>query len=273
MREMDDTVRKNARNWDDYAAEYERSRQREDLLRAIARDPAGVFRPAERNWLNARFGSLRGLRVCVPSSGDNHAVFALALLGAEVTSCDISGRQLEAAEASARRLGIGDSVRFVRADTMRLEGLPEDAFDLVYTSNGVWVWLNDLPAAFRSAHRILKPGGALLACDVHPFQRPFDREHRRLKPYDATGPFEDEWSVNFHWRVQDVLNAVIGAGLRLVRVEELMPDPTEAEPFWTPLEDAVAGRIPEGAEREALYDLSVNAAAAFPVWLMTAAEK
>jgi len=37
-----------------------------------------------------RAGELKGKKICVPSSGDNHVVFAFALLGAKVTSCDIA---------------------------------------------------------------------------------------------------------------------------------------------------------------------------------------
>ena len=38
---------------------------------------------------------LSGKDVCVVGSGDNHAAFALARLGAKVTSVDLSSAQLE----------------------------------------------------------------------------------------------------------------------------------------------------------------------------------
>ena len=40
-------------------------------------------------------GDLHGKRACVIGSGDNYAAFALAGLGAQVTSTDISARQME----------------------------------------------------------------------------------------------------------------------------------------------------------------------------------
>ena len=59
-------------------------------------------------------------------------------------SCDISENQLAHARQVAVREGLGDAIEFVCADTMKLEGIPDGGYDLVYTSNGVHVWLNDL---------------------------------------------------------------------------------------------------------------------------------
>lgn len=87
--------------------------------------------------LRSAFDSFKGLRVLVPSSGDNGAVFAFHMLGASVTSADISGRQLENAKKLAD--GEGWNIEFVRADSMTLDGIPDGKFDLVYTSNGVHV--------------------------------------------------------------------------------------------------------------------------------------
>ena len=60
--------------------------------------------------------------VCVPSSGDNLAVFAFALLGARVVSCDISQNQLDYARQIAVREGFDASISWVCTDTMTLDG-------------------------------------------------------------------------------------------------------------------------------------------------------
>ena len=48
-------------------------------------------------------GDIRVKRVLVPSSGDNVAVFAFHLLGASVTSCDLSENQIKNAERIAKK--------------------------------------------------------------------------------------------------------------------------------------------------------------------------
>lgn len=71
-------------------------------------------------------------KVLLPSSGDNHAAFAFALLGADVTSADISEKQLEHAKVIADKLKL--KINYVCDDTMQLSNIPDNSFDLVYTS-------------------------------------------------------------------------------------------------------------------------------------------
>jgi hypothetical protein len=56
---------------------------------------------------------LRGRKICVPPSGDNHAVFAFAMLGTQVTSCDISENQLANAERVAKQHRWDKSIEFL----------------------------------------------------------------------------------------------------------------------------------------------------------------
>lgn len=264
-------VEKNQANWDSYSAAYLRYKHNEKIIRAIQEDPSWAFEPAAWEQLRRHFPDLHGKRVCVPSSGDNYAVLALALLGAQVTSCDISQEQLTAGQHLATRLGL--DIAFVQADTMLLDSIPDGAFDLVYTSNGVHVWLNDLPAMYRNVHRILKDGGVYIMCDVHPFQRPFGENLTVVKPYENVGPFEDEYNVNYAWRVQDFLNAMADAGLRFIHMEEMHDEKDYDYPFWLPLEDAVNGVKVDPAEVDRLYDWQQNPAMALPAWMCVVCRK
>lgn len=187
---------------------------------------------------------------------------AFALMGAQVTSCDISPAQLHAGQHLAERLGL--DIEFIQADTMNLTGLPNAAFDLVYTSNGVHVWLNDLPAMYRSVYRVLKKEGVYIMCDIHPFQRPFNDAMQVVKSYENVGPFEDETTVNFAWRVQDFLNAMADSGLRILHMEELPARKDYVTPFWLSLEDAVSGVTVDPAEVDRLYDWQQNPILALP---------
>lgn len=264
-------AQKNQDNWDSYSGAYLRFKHNEKFISRILADPARAFEPACWQQLRLRFPDLTGKRVCVPSSGDNYAVIAFALLGAEVTSCDISREQLEAGKQLARRLEL--DITFQQEDTMALQGLPDNAFDLVYTSNGVHVWLNDLPAMYRNVHRVLKPGGVYVMCDVHPFQRPFGSDFQVVKPYEDVGPFEDETTINYAWRVQDFLNAMAGAGLRIRHMEEMHDQKDYEYPFWLPLEDAVNGVTVDPAEVDRLYDWRQNPSMALPAWMCVVCEK
>lgn len=215
-------VSKNRRDWDSYSAEYMSRSHSAERLRALADAPQSAFDGAVWRQLTAAFPDFNGIKVCVPSSGDNIAVYAFALLGAEVVSCDFSENQLSAARKTAENLGIADRIRFVRSDTMRLDEIGDGAFDLVYTSNGVHVWLNDLGAMYGNIFRIMRRGGVYIMYDVHPFRRIYGEDMNVVKPYDSTGPFEDEYNVNFHWRVCDIFNAIAASGIRVYHMEEIM---------------------------------------------------
>ena len=75
------------------------------ILDTIQNDPSQAF-PAETFEMIKRvFPDLSGKRVLVASSGDNVAVFGFHLLGADVTSTDLSERQLENAAKLATARG------------------------------------------------------------------------------------------------------------------------------------------------------------------------
>lgn len=63
-----------------------------------------------------------------------HPAFAFALMGDEVTSADISERQLENAAVIAEKLKL--NIEFICENTMELANIKDDCYELVYTSNG-----------------------------------------------------------------------------------------------------------------------------------------
>jgi SAM-dependent methyltransferase len=186
--------------------------------------------PAELAWLR----DVAGKRVAVLGSGDNQAVFALAGLGAKVTSVDISQEQIEIARSRAATLGL--QVDFVQADVVDLAGLTDAAFDLVYTGGHVAVWVSDLTAYYGEAARILKPDGLLIVSEYHPFRRVWRRAAETLEiafNYFNRGPHRfaaapdvlyhepgELEQFEFHWTVADYISAMLAAGCRLVHAEE-----------------------------------------------------
>ncbi|WP_219834105.1 class I SAM-dependent methyltransferase [Paenibacillus sp. R14(2021)] len=250
-------------NWNEWSDTWYRRYRTEEAITKLIHVPESAFHPVTFTMLNRALPDLRGKRVCVPSSGDNHAVFAFHLLGADVTSCDISERQLENSSQIARKHGW--NIRFLCEDTMQLKGISSGEYDLVYTSNGVHVWIQDLPAMYTNMHRVLKQGGSYIMYDIHPFLRPFGIQAREelqiVKPYDETGPFGEV--TTYKWRIQDIMNAMVSSGLQLVHMEEMYAvDGT----FWID-ESTEEGETYDAEALEQLCDWTKNPSAALPHWL------
>lgn len=113
-------------------SEWYRSLRSEEAIARLKAGPESAFHPEVYALIRKYLPDLKGKRILVPSSGDNHAAFAFALLGARVTSSDISERQIENAAEVAERLEL--DIEFVCDDTMKLSNIPNRAYDL---GNGI----------------------------------------------------------------------------------------------------------------------------------------
>lgn len=216
----------NRRRWDLGAASWAQHADTRGVWKRCHKDPSLAFDAAELNWL----ADVAEKRVAVLGSGDNQAVFALAGLGAKVTSVDISEQQLGVARDRAAILGL--QVEFLRADVVDLPGLEDGSFDFVYTGGHVAVWVSDLQRYYGEAARILKPGGRLVVSEYHPFRRVWRRASEKLEigfnyfdrgSYRSVtgadvlygGPPEVE-QFQFHWTVADHIAAVLASGCELI---------------------------------------------------------
>ncbi len=264
---------KNKNSWNEGAAAYSAFLHSDKLMKNIIEEPAKAFHPTTWEMIHKFVPDMKGKKICVPSSGDNHAVFAFAMLGAEVTSCDISENQLANAERVAKKYGWEKSITFICQDTMKLDGLPENSFDFVYTSNGVHVWIDDLPGMYRNIYRIMKHGGTYIMYEIHPFLRPFDEALKVVKPYDMTGPFESETEITFAWRVMDLMNAILDAGLSIKHMEEMFAEKDYNWPFWISYADIAKGVTATKEEVDHMHDWRNNPMAALPNWISVAAKK
>jgi SAM-dependent methyltransferase len=194
-------------------------------------------------------GNIPGKNACVLASGDNEVVFALAGMGAKVTSVDISEGQIATAKERADTLGL--DISFLRADITNLAGILEDnTFDIVHTGGGVACWISDLRKYYAEGVRILKPGGFLIINEFHPFkvllinEEPMDRLH----DYFDRGPFTYTSNEGFpgtehHWPVSDRIHAVLDTGCDLLKVDE--HDGTESDCLWDKLDEKKKKNIPK----------------------------
>ncbi|MBR3098934.1 MAG: class I SAM-dependent methyltransferase [Clostridia bacterium] len=260
---MEDWLKQVKDGWNETAdSDWYRSLRTEERLGALVRDPASAFHPAVFSLIGKYLPDLKGKKVLLPSSGDNHAAFAFALLGARVTSSDISERQLENAAAAAEKLGL--EIRFVCDNTMELSRIESGAFDLVYTSNGTHSWIPDLGVMYRNISRVLRSGGFSVMYDVHPFNRPFTgepwKEPRIVKAYSDTLP-------SCHWRVQDLVNANLSVGLALKEMAELA---AVSASFWYSYDELVRQ---DGEKLKNINDWQSNPMAALPAWISIVSQK
>jgi ubiquinone/menaquinone biosynthesis C-methylase UbiE len=236
---MNDLHEADRRHWEARAGEWAARPEVEKTWRRAAKEPDLVLDERERHWL----GGVAGKRVAVLGSGDNLVVFALAGMGARVTSVDIAENQLAVARQRAAELGL--AVEFLRADVSDLSRLSDGAFDLVYTGGHIAIWVSDLPKFYREAARILKPGGRLIVSEYHPFRRIWKATKERLEiesDYFHRGPYTYEvpggQGHEFQWTVGDYVNAVIAAGCEIEAVEEFG---TGSDGAW---EVPPVGRLP-----------------------------
>ncbi len=74
-------------------SDWYRSLRTEAKINGLRERPETAFHPAVFALIRKYLPDLSHRHILLPSSGDNHAAFALAMLGARVTSADISEPQ------------------------------------------------------------------------------------------------------------------------------------------------------------------------------------
>lgn len=218
---MSDIARNEIKNdWNNKSDEYYQFSMKQDNYNEIIRNPEKAFPSLIYSLIKKYIGDLRGKKVCVPSSGDNIAAFGFHLLGAKVTSCDIAENQLKNAKIIADKYNW--DIEFICQDSMKLDRVGNDEYDLVYTSNGVHIWINDLPGMYKNFHRALKNDGYNIFFETHPMKRPFNDTAYDIKIVRSYGDIEHikDGVPEYLWRTQDIVNAVISAGFNIKEMQE-----------------------------------------------------
>ena len=176
---------------------------------------------------------LRGARsVLDVGTGEGQVARLAASLGARVTGVDPSRAQLRAARSR------GGGPAYVRGEATRLPFRP-GAFDAAVACL-VFEHIDDAEAAIGEVARVLAPGGRFLFFLNHPLlqtpgsgwidDRILDEQYWRIGPYltvDRTMEQVDKGVVIpfVHRPLSHYVNAMIGAGLALERMEEPAPPP------------------------------------------------
>lgn len=225
----------NRANWDDRVPIHEGAYG----LDAYA-DPAhrsDVVRqdlPVLAPWLPD--GSLAGLDLCHLQCHIGTDTVSLAREGARVTGVDFSHPALVSAAALAERAVV--DVTWVEADVLDARAAVAGDFDVVYTSIGTICWLADLDRWAAQVAGLLRPGGVFFIRDGHPALFALDEDadelvtrHRYFpdgtaQQWDDASTYAGEGTVartrTYEWPhpLSEIVNALLGAGLRLRRLDE-----------------------------------------------------
>ena len=260
---MEDWEKEVKEHWNKVSdSDWYKSLRTDEALERIRENPKTAFHPGMMALLEKHVGDFTGKKILLPSSGDNHAAFALALMGAHVTSLDISERQLENARTISDDWGL--DIEYICDNTMYLSKIKDASYDLVYTSNGTLTWIGDLNEMYRNVSRVLKDGGCSALFDIHPFNRPFTGE--AWKPPVIKKSYYDVFP-DLHWRVQDIINSNISAGLSICEMAEL---PATDASFWYTY-DELKSKSKDDIEN--INDWNHNPMAALPAWIAVIARK
>lgn len=262
---MEDYMSCTKNYWDNQSDSYYKRLNVEKEISDYRDNPKKAFHPDTLVLIENSFSSLKGVDVCVLASGDNLAVFAFALLGAKVTSVDISNNQLKNAKKISDWLGL--DINYICSDIQNLSTLKNNNYDLVFTSNGVFVWLPDLSVVFAEVYRILKTDAFYLFHEVHPFTRPWENsvtEIKMKKPYFDIGPFGEKVK-NYHWKLEDIFNNLMKTNLEIIQMKEgkCVNDSWWKRPSY---ENDKAYTI-------SLHDWKKNPLAGLPAWLSVLCKK
>jgi SAM-dependent methyltransferase len=168
--------------------------------------------------------------------------------GAIVTGVDISERSIEVANEIKKNAGL--EAAFIRSDVLDLIGVIDRKFDFVFQSYGTHIWLSDLDRWAAVIAHYLKPGGVFFIIDGHPasdlFLFPdenpnyFDSVPRReANPTDYCDRDTRIEGEHIEWQhpVSKMVNALIGAGLTIERLDEYNFGYYRFAPDWIELPD------------------------------------
>ena len=182
----------------------------------------------ERPAALALAGDVTGLRVLDAGCGPGIHAGELLARGAVVTGVDGSGAQLAVA-----RERLGPDVPLHHADLSEPLPLPDNGFDMVFSSL-VLHYIRDWGPTLREFHRVLVPGGRLVASTHHPFMR---AAVEAGDSYFDTYEWTDEWrrgdgriTMRFwHRPLHAIMDALIDNGFRVDVLGEPQPLPEVRE--------------------------------------------
>ena len=210
--------RANARHWDEFLADHLEWWYDVDAFKA----GACSLRSIELEEV----GDVRGKSLLHLQCNCGIDTLSWARLGATVTGVDLSEKAIALARELAGEVGI--DARFICCDVLDLDEVLPETFDIVFASYGVLCWIDDLAGWAARAASHLTPGGMFFYVGGHPACWPYSEDGQIEYPYfHSDSPVEDPHegdsgvvTYEWQWTVADIVNSLVGAGLRIEGVGE-----------------------------------------------------
>lgn len=128
---------------------------------------------------DAEIGDVSGLKIAHLQCHFGLDSISLTRRGAEVTGLDYAPSAVAKAQELSKQAGL--DTKFVCSDVYKtLDHLPAGAFDMVFVTCGAICWLPDLGPWAKVVAALLKAGGRLYLCDIHPAMAQMEEENGRL---------------------------------------------------------------------------------------------
>ena len=162
---MDDRIEANRRAWATLSADHHEEFRRRLRKKATTLNDTQI----------AELGDIEGKSLIHLQCNTGADTISLARMGARVTGVDLVPENVGFARELAVEFGVPDA-RFFEADVLELQGLHDEQYDIVYSTEGALCWLPDLRRWARSVRHVLADDGFLYLFDSHPFFMVWDEE-------------------------------------------------------------------------------------------------
>ena len=174
------------------------------------------------------------VQLCCNNGRESLSLFALG--ARHVVGVDQSAAFLDQARELASRSP--HAPQFIESDIHHLPPTLQERFDVALITIGVLNWMPDIAEFFRHVAQTLKPGGALVVYETHPFLEMFDPDsadpyalsssYFRREPFVQNEPIVYEGKVEqqaapSYWFVHslgDIFSGAIAAGLQINHFKE-----------------------------------------------------
>ena len=199
----------------------------------------GAWSPSESEL--QLLGDLNGKRVLDFGCGGGQSAIALARQGALVTGIDLSSIQLQYALNLASQENV--TVTFLAGGVEQLAMLPPESWEVILSLN-VLPYIEEPQDFLKECSRLLQKGGRLVISMDHPLRNCFvDEEENDLALYPVRSYFDRRamhwqfsdsgtWMVSYHRTTSEWIDALSGAGLRLLRLLEPPPVAEMVDRLW-----------------------------------------
>ena len=175
----------------------------------------------------SEMGSVKGKRLLHLQCHFGLDTLSWARKGAIVTGVDFSPVAIEQANQIKKSVNI--DAQFICSDVYEFGEKESNGYDIVFTSYGVLCWLPSLSLWAKTIAKHLKPGGRFYMVEFHPVHDLFsgysyfhssEPDVEEASTYTENSGNKKSTMITWAHPLSEVINALITAGIRILRVNE-----------------------------------------------------